>query len=225
MAASIDFDRVEVSLGGRTVVHELTLQLSERRIGILGANGSGKSTLVRCINGLVRPRSGTVRVHGHDVARETAKVRRLVGFLFADADQQIIMPTVAEDLAFSLRGRPRAEIDAAVEASLQRWGLTDHADHPCHLLSGGQKQVLALAAIALTEPAVLIADEPTTLLDLRNVRRLAATLAALDQQQVVVTHTPELLADFDRVLVLEAGRVVCDADPAAAIAYYDALMR
>ncbi|NYI72428.1 biotin transport system ATP-binding protein [Naumannella cuiyingiana] len=221
----ISFENVSVRHGDRLALAGIDLALPERRIGILGANGSGKSTLVRCLNALTVPDTGRVRVAGIDVARHPARARRLVGFLFPDADAQIIMPTVREDLAFSLRGLPRAEVDRRVDAALDRWGLAGHADHPCHLLSGGQKQVLALAAVLLVEPAVLVADEPTTLLDLRNTRRLGAALAELDQQQVVVTHHPELLADFDRVLVLDAGRVACDDAPAAAIAFHDRLMR
>ncbi len=108
--------------------------------------------------------------------------------------------------------------------ALAAYGLEEHADHPAHLLSGGQKQLLALAAVLVTEPRVLVMDEPTTLLDLRNATRIARTVAALPQQVLLVTHHLDLLADFDRVLVFDGGRVVCDDVPAVAVPCYRELM-
>ena len=132
--------------------------------------------------------------------------------MFTDPDNQIVMPTVAEDVAFSLRrsGLSKAEIADRVAASLRRFGLAGHADHPTHLLSGGQKQLLALAAVLITGPDVVVADEPTTLLDLRNARMVNDLLMGLPEQVVLVTHHLHLLAGFDRVVVLDAGRVVAD---------------
>lgn len=218
----IRFESVSHSYGDRAVLADVSVSLTERRIGIVGANGSGKSTLARMINGLVLPSGGRVTVDGLDTAREGRKVRRKVGFVFTDPDHQIIMPTVAEDIAFSLRRTsvPQAERAARVSAVLENFGLAGHAEHPTHLLSGGQKQMLALAAIMVTEPEVIVADEPTTLLDLRNTRVVAQTLAALPQQVVAVTHQLDLLADFDRVLVVDAGAVVADGLPGESIAYY-----
>ncbi len=220
--AEIRFDGVHHAFGERTVLRGIDLELTERRIGVVGCNGSGKSTLARMINGLHTPTRGTVTVDGLDTARKAAAVRRRVGFVFTDPDYQIIMPTVAEDIAFSLRRsgldkRRRAERVAAV---LARFGLEGHADHPCHLLSGGQKQLLALAAVLVTEPRVLVADEPTTLLDLRNARRFAETVQALPQQVIMVTHQLDQLAGFDRVLVVDEGAVVADDAPAPALRYY-----
>jgi biotin transport system ATP-binding protein len=132
------------------------------------------------------------------------------------------MPTVAEDVAFSLRrsGLGRTERAALVHETLQRFGLAAHADHPAHLLSGGQKQLLALASVLVTKPQVLVCDEPTTLLDARNTRAVAALLAELPQQVILVTHHLDQLRGFDRVLVMEGGRVVADAPPPAALAAY-----
>ncbi|MBM9476223.1 ABC transporter ATP-binding protein [Nakamurella flavida] len=224
--AEIVFAGVHHSYGDRTVLDGIDLTLTERRIGIVGANGSGKSTLARMINGLVEPTRGRVTVDGLDTTRRGREVRRRVGFVFTDPDNQIVMPTVAEDVAFSLRrsGLPRAEVHAEVDAVLRRFGLAGHAEHPTHLLSGGQKQLLALAAVLITRPAVVVADEPTTLLDLRNARMVSALLAGLDEQVVLVTHQLPLLDGFDRVVVLDAGRVVADGTPADAVAVYTALL-
>lgn len=204
------------------VLDGVNLDLTEHRVGVVGANGSGKSTLVRMVNGLVRPSTGRVVVEGLDVAAQAGAVRRRVGFLFSDADHQIVMPTVAEDLDFSLRGRGlgRAERAARVAGALEGFGLTDLADSACHALSGGEKQLLALAAVLLAGPAIVVADEPTTLLDRTNARLVAGRLAALEQQVLLVTHHLELLAGFDRVVVLDQGRVVADDVPDVAIGHY-----
>lgn len=211
----------------RPVLHDIDLLLAERRIAVIGANGSGKSTFARLLNGLVLPDRGTVRVDGLDTRTDGRAVRRRVGFCFTDPDAQIVMPTVGEDVAFSLRRRgwSRAEVDAQVAATLEQFGLAGHADHPAQLLSGGQKQLLALASVLVTEPASLVLDEPTTLLDLRNAAAVAAVVGGLSQQVILLTHQLDLVADFDRVLVIDEGRVVGDSSPAEAVARYRALMR
>ncbi|MER5324100.1 energy-coupling factor ABC transporter ATP-binding protein [Streptosporangium roseum] len=222
----IELADVHVRLGQRDVLCGLTVSLPERRVGVIGANGSGKSTFARLINGLARPSSGAVTVLGLDTRRHAARIRRRVGFLFTDPDAQIVMPTVAEDVAFSLRrkGLSREEAERRVQEVLARYGLREHADHPAHHLSGGQKQLLALCSVMVLEPDILVMDEPTTLLDLRHSRQVADLLRGLSQQVVVVSHDLALLEDFDRVLVLDQGRIVADAAPEAAIDHYRKIM-
>ena len=224
--STIVFDGVSHSFGERSVLRDLNLTLTERRIGIVGANGSGKSTLVRLINGLITPDAGTVTVDGLLVAKNAREVRRRVGFIFTNPDNQIVMPTVEEDVAFSLRkrGLNTAEIAGRTQAALDRFGLAAHATHPAHRLSGGQKQLLALAAVLVGEPKVVVADEPTTLLDARNSRRIAELFRSMTQQVIVVTHQLDLLEDFDRVICVEDGAVVADGAPAVAIDAYRALL-
>jgi biotin transport system ATP-binding protein len=222
----IRIEAVDHDYGGTPVLRGVDLTLAERRIGVIGANGSGKSTLARLLNGLVLPSRGRVLVDGLDTKRDGAAVRRRVGFVFTDPDAQIVMPTVAEDVAFSLRrsGLGKAERRARVHETLDRFGLSRHADHPAHLLSGGQKQLLALASVLVTEPALLVCDEPTTLLDARNARAVGRLLSELPQQVVLVTHHLDQLRTFDRVLVVDDGRVVADADPDTALAAYAELI-
>ncbi|MCH5642177.1 MULTISPECIES: energy-coupling factor ABC transporter ATP-binding protein [unclassified Gordonia (in: high G+C Gram-positive bacteria)] len=210
----------------RVVLRDVSLTLGEQRIGMVGANGSGKSTLARMINALVTPDTGTVTVNGIDAAKHKRRVRREVGFIFSDPDRQIIMPTVIEDIELSLRRTEltKAERTQRARAVLDRFGLADHADHPAARLSGGQKQLLALASIFVTEPRIIVADEPTTLLDLRNSRMLREVFTTLDERLIVVTHDLDLVDDFDRVIVLDDGRVVADDVPAAAIAAYRRMM-
>jgi len=224
--STIIFDGISHSFGDRSVLTDLSLTLTERRIGIVGANGSGKSTLVRLINGLITPDAGTVTVDGLLVAKNAREVRRRVGFIFTNPDNQIVMPTVEEDIAFSLRkrGLSPAEIAERTRSALDRFGLTAHATHPAHRLSGGQKQLLALAAVLVGEPRVVVADEPTTLLDARNSRRIADLFRAMTQQVIVVTHQLDLLDDFDRVICIEDGAVAADGPPAVAIDAYRALL-
>lgn len=222
----IQFHDVGHSYGERTVLHRVDLTLREDRIGIVGGNGSGKSTLARMINGLVTPTAGRVTVDGLDVATKGAAVRRKVGFVFTDPDSQIVMPTVAEDIAFSLRrsGLSKEEVTQRVDAALARFGLADHADHPTHLLSGGQKQLLAMAAMLVRTPQTLVCDEPTTLLDLRNTRLVSTLLQELPLQLILVTHQLELLTDMQRVLVIHHGRVVADGPPTPTLQRYRELV-
>jgi biotin transport system ATP-binding protein len=226
----IEVDRVTHAYGDaaarRVVLREVSVRLTEQRVGVVGANGSGKSTFVRLLNGLVLPTEGTVRVDGLDTQRHGRQVRRKVGFCFTDPDAQIVMPTVAEDVAFGLRrrGLDRDDVRARVRDTLAAYGLAAHADHPAHLLSGGQKQLLALSSVLVTEPDVLVMDEPTTLLDLRNAAVVQRVVRELPQQVVLVTHHLELLEGFDRVLVFDDARLVYDGVPDAAVKHYRELM-
>lgn len=222
----IEFNGVSHAYGGRGVVRDVSLTLTERRIGIIGANGSGKSTLARMINALVIPDRGSVTVNGLGTGGHKRRVRREVGFVFSDPDRQIIMPTVREDIELSLRRTDlsRTQRSARTESVLHRFGLADHADHPSARLSGGQKQLLALASVLVTQPRIIVADEPTTLLDLRNSRMLRQVFAGLDEQLIVVTHDLDLVTDTDRVLVIDDGRVVVDDRPAPAVRAYREMM-
>ena len=223
----IEAQGVSHRYGDRAVLRDVDVRLTERRVGVVGANGSGKSTFARMVNGLVLPTAGRVRVDGLDTRTDGREVRRRVGFCFTDPDAQIVMPTVGEDVAFGLRrrGLSRTESRARVRHALAAYGLAEHADHPAHLLSGGQKQMLALASVLVTEPAVLVMDEPTTLLDLRNARLVSRVVAGLPQQVLLVTHHLDLLDGFDRVLVFDEGRLVCDDLPGEAVGFYRKLMR
>jgi biotin transport system ATP-binding protein len=218
----IEFDGVGHRYRDRPVLDGVTLTLAESRVAFVGANGSGKSTLARTINGLVLPSTGRVLVDGLDPAADGAEVRRRVGFVFTNPDSQIVMPTAGEDVAFSLRRSrlSRAERAERAAAVLAEYGLAGYADHPAHQLSGGQKQLLALCGMLVLDPDVLVCDEPTTLLDLRNKRRFTDLLQGLRQQVVLVTHDLDLLEGFQRVIVIDEGRVVADDEPTPALDHY-----
>ncbi|MCZ9292471.1 energy-coupling factor ABC transporter ATP-binding protein [Corynebacterium lehmanniae] len=222
----IEFRSAAVAYDDEQILAPLTVSLSEQRIGIIGSNGSGKSTTVRLINGLIEPTSGQVLYDGLTPDKRGKNIRKRVGFVFSDAESQIVMPRVSDDVAFSLRRfkLPREEVKRRVAEALERFELTDRAENSPHTLSGGEKQMLALASVLVIEPDTIIADEPTTLLDLRNRRRIVRELMSLDQQLIVVTHDLEMLRGFDRVLVIDDGALAYDGTPDNAIAFYTDLM-
>ena len=207
------------------ILHPFSLELANRRTAVIGANGSGKSTLLKLLNGLVLPDTGSVTVEGLDTVRDGAAVRRRVGFVFTDPLAQLVMPTGRDDVELSLRAsvRNRAGRRAAAEVRLEALGLLALADRSIYDLSGGERQLMALASVLAVEPAVLVADEPSTLLDLRNTSRLRRIFASLPQQVVYTTHDLGFAADADRVLVMDGGRVVYDGDPTEAVARYRAM--
>lgn len=213
-------DGVSVDREGRTILCDVTLDLSARRTAVIGANGSGKSTFARLLNGLVAPTSGRVLVHGLDVQRDLRAVRREVGFVFTDPQAQILMPTPAEDLSLSLRDLPRSEARDRIAAILDEHGLAGHADAPVSTLSGGQRQLLALASVLATGPSLIVADEPTTLLDLRNARRIGDLLLAQDARVIIVTHDLDLAARCDHAVLFDDGGVAASGEPGAVIDDY-----
>ncbi|MBZ9939091.1 energy-coupling factor ABC transporter ATP-binding protein [Mesorhizobium sp. BR1-1-16] len=218
----IALDAVSHDFDGRPVLAGISLSLAEQRIGIVGANGSGKSTFARLLNGLVIPRAGRVTIDGLDTAEDVKAVRRKVGFVFQNPDHQIVMPIVSEDLAFGLKARkvPKAEITERIDAALARYGLGHLRERPVHQLSGGEKQLVALSAVLVTDPDILVFDEPTTLLDLRNRNRVAAAIAALPHQAVLVSHDLDLVAACERVLMIEDGQIAADGAPGDVLPFY-----
>lgn len=217
----IRFESAAATFEGRTVLHPLSLVLEERRIGIIGLNGSGKSTFARMINGLVRPSAGTVWVNGVDVTSAQA-MPGSVGFIFQNPQNQIILPVVEEDIAFGLKSRklPKAAEKQAVAGILDRFGIGHLAKRRAHELSGGELQLVALSAVLVTEPDIVILDEPTNQLDLKNRNLVEKTLATLDESLVVISHDLDLVKDFDRVLLFHEGRLAADGAPTETISIY-----
>ncbi|MFT4295974.1 MAG: energy-coupling factor ABC transporter ATP-binding protein [Micropruina sp.] len=219
--------RVPTATGGsKLLLDGVDLELGERRIALIGANGSGKSTLLRLLNGLILPSVGTVTVDGHDTRTDASTVRRLVGFTFTDPLSQLVLPTPLDDVELSLRARVRSRSArrAAALDWLDRYGLAAVAEHSIYDLSGGERQLAALVSVLAVEPAVLVCDEPTTLLDLRNRNLVSGVLAGLPHQVIVATHDLELAARAERVLLVDGGRLVADGAPAAVIGRYRELM-
>ncbi len=222
----IEIDGVSQKYGDLTVLSGLNLTLTERRIAVVGANGSGKSTFARMLNGLVIPTEGEVRVDGVSTRKNAKAVRRKVGFVFQNPDNQIVYPLVEEDIAFGLKNLKLSndEIQHRVDAVLERYDMNHLRQRSAHLLSGGQKQMLAISAVLVMEPKYVVFDEPTTLLDLRNKLHVSRAIADMEQTTVVVSHDLDFLMDFDRVLVFENGGIACDDVPSVALPFYRNLM-
>ncbi|WP_314647901.1 ABC transporter ATP-binding protein [uncultured Microbacterium sp.] len=222
---TLDLADVDVLRSGVAVLSGVTLRSEARTIAVIGENGSGKSTLARMLSGLVTHTRGTARVLGLDPQQDASALRRRVATVFSNPDTQIVMPTVAEDVAFSLRALrlPRAEVSTRVDAALARFGLSPLRDAAAHELSSGQKQLLAVAGAFVRDPDLVIADEPTSFLDARHARTVADHLLA-DQghRTLVVTHDLALAQRCEAAVLCEGGRVVQVGDPAAVVNAYEA---
>lgn len=224
--SGIQVDGVTLSHGGRRLFDGLSLDLSERRVAIIGRNGAGKTQLARLLSGLGAPDAGTVRVHGVDVARDRKAALSTVGILFQNPDHQIIFPTVEEELGFGLRSQghdPQATAQA-VAGMLERFNRADWAARPVHELSQGQRHLVCLMAVLLMAPRVIVLDEPFAGLDMATTLRLTRYLDAVDQQLVHITHDLGSVAGYDRVVWMDAGAVRADGPPAQVIPAYRAGM-
>jgi energy-coupling factor transport system ATP-binding protein len=186
-------------------------------VGVVGPNGGGKSTLLRLINGLLRADSGDVRVGGLDPATEPYLVRRKVGMLFQNPENGLVAPFVEDDVAFGLEnlGVEREEMRERVREAIRAVGLDGYERREPHTLSGGEKQRVALAGLLALDPEVLLLDEPTSMLDAAGQREILERLEELRGARTVVhvTHHLDELLDTDRVLVLNAGKLVADVSP------------
>jgi biotin transport system ATP-binding protein len=218
----IEIRDVSLNYDGLSVLRNINLTLTERRIAIVGSNGSGKSSFARLLNGLQLPTEGSVVVDGFDTKKDGKQVRKRVGFVFQNPDNQIVFPVVDEDLAFGLKNLklPQDLVERKVTEALSRYDLLPLRKHPSHHLSGGQKQLVAISGVLAMEPAYVVMDEPTTLLDLRNKRRIAEVIQSLEQTAIVVSHDLDFLRGFDRVIAFEDGAVVIDDTPSVALARY-----
>jgi biotin transport system ATP-binding protein len=222
----IEVSNVNHRFGERHVLRDINLSIGERRVGVIGANGSGKSTFVRLLNGLLIPDEGAVAVDGIDTRQDVKAVRRKVGFVFQNPDNQIVFPIVEEDIEFGLKNLklPKDEIARRVDSILGRYRLEHLRESAAHLLSGGEKQMLAISSVLVMEPQYVVFDEPMTLLDLRNKKLVLDTIQTIEQSVILVTHDLDHLHDFERVIVFDRGEIVADGLPESVIQYYTRAM-
>lgn len=222
---------IHLRRGQTPVFAGLHLQLHEARIGLIGFNGAGKTSLLRMLAGLDVPQQGRIVRQGetlHSAERGHAPSRR-VGLMFQNPDDQIIFPTVQEELQLSWRsahpGSSRAQAAQAVADFLQQRGLAHWAERAVGSLSQGQRQWVCWLAMRVAQPEVLLLDEPYASLDLPGQMRLAADMAASPQQIIVSTHVLEHVRAYPRVLWLEQGQVRADGPGAAVCTAYEAWAR
>lgn len=190
-------------------------------VAILGHNGSGKTTLAKHMNAILLPMGGRVLVAGMDTADEELllEIRKRVGMVFQNPDNQIVANVVEEDVAFAPEnlGFPPEEIRRRVDEALKTVGMYEYREHAPHLLSGGQKQRIAIAGVLAMEPACIVFDEPTAMLDpigRESVVRIIRQLKETGRVTIVlITHHMEETIDADRLIVMSAGKVLMDGGP------------
>ncbi|GHV40145.1 putative ABC transporter ATP-binding protein [Spirochaetia bacterium] len=187
---------------------------SGERIALIGANGAGKSTLLLALIGILPPSSGDLCVDGIPVKKDTLReIRRRMGLVFQNPDDQLFMPTVEDDIAFGQRnyGLDEETIQKRTAAVLESLDISRLEHRLAHHLSGGEKRLAALAGVLVMEPAILLLDEPGSFLDPRSRRNLISILSGLSQTMMIATHDFDLAQKLcSRVILLAAGRIRAD---------------
>jgi energy-coupling factor transport system ATP-binding protein len=216
---------------GTTALHDLTLNIRRGEfVAILGQNGSGKTTLVKHLNGLLKPTSGSVTVAGLDTHKASInEMAMTVGYIFQNPDTQICKLQTYDELAFGLKnvGLPAAEVDQRVKQAAEELEITYLLDKNPFLLSMGEKQRIAVAAVLAMRPSILVLDEPTTGQDFKRAKEimdLAVRLHETGQTIIVITHDMNLAAEYcDRVVVMAGGKIILDAPVREAFQDHEAL--
>ncbi len=209
---TVIFEDVEYRPQGTHVLGPVSVELSERRIGVVGRNGSGKSSFSRLLAGLIASDVGKVTVRDVDIVKDRKAALSTVGIIFQNPDHQIIFPTVGEEIEFGLQqmGMPRERAAQKAALTLSYHGRSHWLDCSTHTLSQGQRHFVCLMSVLAMEPKTIVLDEPYAGLDIPTSLQLHRWLDKLDQQIILITHDPEKLKDFDRVLWLEKGLIVKD---------------
>ncbi len=207
---------------GRKALEDISLDIEKGSfVAVVGMNGSGKSTLAKCLNGLILPTKGDVIVDGMNTRDEDHlwDIRSRVGMVFQNPDNQIVSSIVEDDVAFGPEnlGIEPAEIRRRVNQALKQVGMYDQRLKGAHMLSGGQKQRIAIAGAVAMRPECIIFDEPTAMLDPKgreNVMNIISELNADGITAILITHFMSEAVETDRIIVMNAGRVLCDRTPA-----------
>ena len=215
-----------------TALEDVSLSIEKGSfVVVLGHNGSGKSTLAKHMNAVLLPSGGTVYVEGMDTKDEALllEIRRRVGMVFQNPDNQIVANVVEEDVAFAPEnlGVPSEEIRQRVDDALAAVGMSEFTRHAPHLLSGGQKQRVAIAGVIAMAPECIVLDEATAMLDPSGRREVLSAIRALNKERgitvVLITHHMDEAMDADRLIVMNDGRLVMDGTPAEVFTQVDAL--
>lgn len=215
----ISLQNVHYQVNEKTILDNLSIEITEKRIGIVGRNGSGKSSLAKLIGGLIKPTRGEITVNGIDVYADRKNAIKTVGMVFQNPDHQIIFPTVSQELSFGLNGigyTKKTSHELALKV-LANFGKSHWAEKPVSNLSEGQKHLVCLLSVLTMQPSVIILDEPFTGPDIPTVRILSRFLATLEQTILLISHDPLTLTDFDRVIWLEEGKVVLNDEPSVVL--------
>ena len=212
----IEFRNVSFSYGEAPVVENLSFSIQKgENVGLIGANGAGKSTIMKLMLGLISG-SGEIKVDGLPMNKENlGEIRKKIGFVLQDSDNQMFMPTVYEDMIFGPRnyGLSKEETDRRVDAVLAQLGLQDLKHRHNHKISGGEKRMAAIATILAMEPEMILMDEPSTALDPVNRRTVINTINRLPQTKLIASHDLDMILDTcQRVILLSHGTIIADGD-------------
>lgn len=212
----IEFRNVSFAYGKTPVVEDLSFTIKKgETVGLIGANGAGKSTIMKLMLGLLSG-SGEILVDGLAVNKgNLAQIRRKIGFVLQDSDNQMFMPTVYEDMIFGPRnyGLSKEDADRKVDAVLEQLGLQALKHRHNHKISGGEKRMAAIATILAMEPEMILMDEPSTALDPVNRRTVINTINRLPQTKLIASHDLDMILDTcQRVILLSHGAIVADGD-------------
>ena len=212
----IEFQNVSFSYGDVPVVENLSFTIQKgETVGLIGANGAGKSTIMKLMLGLLSG-SGEIQVDGLPVCRDNlAEIRKKIGFVLQDSDNQMFMPTVYEDMIFGPRnyGLSKEETEKRVDAVLTQLGLQSLKHRHNHKISGGEKRMAAISTILAMEPEMILMDEPSTALDPVNRRTVINTVNRLPQTKLIASHDLDMILDTcQRVILLAGGAIVADGD-------------
>ena len=215
----IEFRNVSFAYGKTPVVENLSFTIEKgETVGLIGANGAGKSTIMKLMLGLLSG-SGEILVDGLAVYKgNLSRIRRKIGFVLQDSDNQMFMPTVYEDMIFGPRnyGLSKEEADKKVDAVLEQLGLQALKHRHNHKISGGEKRMAAIATILAMEPEMILMDEPSTALDPVNRRTVINTINRLPQTKLIASHDLDMILDTcQRVVLLSHGSIVADGDAEA----------
>ena len=213
----IEFQNVSFSYDGKTPAAaslELVIKKGET-VGLIGANGAGKSTMMKLIPGLLWG-SGRITVDGLCVTKENlSAIRKKIGYVLQDSDNQMFMPTVYEDMMFGLRnyGMSKEAAEEQVDQVLDKLGLMDLKYRHNHRISGGEKKMAAIATVLAMHPEVILMDEPTTALDPVNRRTVIRTIQSLPQTKLIASHDLDMILETcDRVILLSHGQIAADGE-------------
>lgn len=196
------------------ILDKISFSINEgESIGLIGANGAGKSTLLKCLLGLL-PFTGKILVDGNEVCEKNYKaIRKTLGFVFQNSDNQMFMPTVVEDITFGLinYGMKKEEAEKAADRILEKLNILELKNRHNHRLSGGEKRMAAIATVLAMEPKVLLMDEPTSTLDPYNRRLIINTVNSLSETKIITSHDLDMIMDTcSRVILLSDGKIVAD---------------
>lgn len=238
MSQAVIADNIRFSYPSQTdqapvpVFDSLSLRIREGSfVAVLGRNGCGKSTLAKHMNAILLPEGGSVQVFGMDTADENLllQIRRTVGMVFQNPDNQMVANVVEEDVAFAPEnlGVPSEEIRRRVDDALKTVGMYEYRTHAPHLLSGGQKQRIAIAGVIAMHPRCIVLDEPTAMLDPHGREEVLRTVEDLNKNHgitvILITHHMTEAIRADRVVVMEQGKLLADGTPKEVFSQVDLL--